>query len=352
MSKKNIAEVCVSADTSVKDALAAMSKFSRQIVLVTDDAGALIGAVTDGDVRRALLKGVKMEAPVREVMNARPHWLSIDAGEAEARALMAREHIHQVPLLDENRRPAGLVTIDDLEGMGLEPWDGWAVIMAGGEGRRLRPLTDDTPKPLLPVGGASLIETMLGALERQGFRRVYIAVNYLGEKIKDALGDGGAFGLDVRYLEEDRPLGTAGALSLLPETPEHPVLVMNGDILTRADLRAMVRAHRQSAAAATMGVREHETQTPYGVITFDGDAIRTIEEKPIQTHWVNAGIYVLAPEALNVLRPGEPADMTDLFARLIESGRLAGGYPIRDYWLDVGRMSDLERARGDVDGLF
>jgi NDP-sugar pyrophosphorylase family protein len=222
-----------------------------------------------------------------------------------------------------------------------------ALIMAGGLGMRLRPLTDDTPKPMLPVGGRPLMERTVERLRRAGIRSVHVATHYKGEKIVDHFGDGNGFGVDLKYLTEDRAMGTAGALSMMPESTD-TVLVINGDILTDVDFNAMRGFHRQYGAALTVGVRKYGVSVPYGVVEADGPIVRSLVEKPVVNFFVNAGIYLLEPAAVAYART-TPMDMTELINRLIEAGRTVVSFPVLEYWMDIGQHHDYIQAQDDME---
>jgi len=226
------------------------------------------------------------------------------------------------------------------------------VLMAGGLGTRLRPLTEEVPKPMLPVGDKPLLELIIQNFVNQGFRKFDISVNYRREVIQNYFGDGQRFNCEIGYVVEEKRMGTAGALSLLPERPSEPFLVMNADLLTSASFTTMVEHHKAHRALATVGAREYSIEVPFGVISCDGEELLQIVEKPVHRHLVNAGIYVLSPEALDYLDPSVPTDMPDLFKRLMSDGQRASVFPLREYWLDIGAFSDLERAREEISEIF
>ena len=338
----NWADVVVQAETSLRAAIATVDKSGHQVALVVAADGSLLGILTDGDIRRAVLAGTSLEKPVSEVMGAHPVTAAASTPREEVLALMRRKNIHHLPLVDGSGHVAGLVTLGDFMGVTERP--NWVVLMVGGLGTRLHPLTEDVPKPLLPVGGKPILETILESFAEQGFRRIFLAVNYKAAMIREYFGSGERWGLQVEYLHERSRLGTAGALSLLPGTPSAPVIVMNGDLVTRTDFDSLLRYHHAHGAAATMAVREYDIQVPYGVVRLDGAWIRTIDEKPVERCFVNAGIYALSPHAMGHLPPETFFDMPTLFEHLIAAGETTAAYPLREYWLDVGRVEALERA--------
>jgi len=357
----------VSASTSIRDAIGIIDREAVQIALVVDDDGQLEGTVTDGDIRRAMLAGTSLDADVRTVMHSSPSTVRPDAAPGEVLTLMRRRRIHQVPVVSDEGLVVGIQILDDLlssttlDAKGrakavelssdILPAPGsehWVVLLAGGRGRRLAPITKDLPKPMIPVGQKPILESIISGLAEAGFQRFFLAVNYMAEVIEDHFGDGSDFGVTIDYLREDAPLGTAGALSLLPERPTAPLLVMNGDLLTKMDPRQLLRFHLKEGAAGTMCVREYDIQVPFGVVTLEGQRMRSLDEKPVHRFFVNAGIYLLEPEVLDLLPQGQAKNMTTVFEELVATGKDAAVFPVREYWLDIGRMTDLERARGDV----
>jgi dTDP-glucose pyrophosphorylase len=325
---------------------------SAKIVLVTDESGKLVGTVTDGDIRRGLLQGAELSTDVNAVMNPDPLSVSEKETEAAASLLMSQNSIHHIPVLDDAGRVVRLITDSKLWPSAQE--DAWIVIMAGGLGSRLKPLTDTTPKPLLPIGGKPLLEIIINNFVRQGFRRFFLSVNYKSEMIEEHFGNGGHLGVSIEYLSETEPLGTAGALRLLPAADGNsPVIVINGDILTNLDARFLLMFHREERAPATMCVREHSWRVPYGVVKVEPDGTyKMIEEKPMRRELISAGINVLSPEALALVPESGAIDMPALIEKIAAQLGPPAVYPVREYWLDIGRLDDLRRAQDDVSSLF
>lgn len=337
----------VSPEAPVKDAILAIQNSGYQIALVADADERLLGTVTDGDVRRALLKGVNMEHPVAGIANRDPHTAAPDTPEQELLAILNRYVVRQLPLVSADGKLRGVAHIDLLKERAARPGNP-VVLMAGGLGRRLRPLTANTPKPLLSVGGKPLLEGILEGFIQHGFQSYYISVNYLAESIIDHFGKGDRWDIDITYLRENEPLGTAGALRLLPERPHMPIIVMNGDLITRVNFHELLRYHEETGALGTMCVREYDMEVPFGVVDIRDNRIHAIDEKPVHRFFVNAGIYVISPDALDLI-PGDGAfDMTSLFDAITESGSHAAAFPIHEYWLDIGRSDDFERANIDA----
>ncbi|CAA7613612.1 Nucleoside-diphosphate-sugar pyrophosphorylase [Candidatus Terasakiella magnetica] len=334
----------------ILQAIEALDKGALRIVLVVDGDGRLLGTVTDGDIRRGILRGLSLDLGVTEVMNRRFHSGLAGTDRHVLLAGMRRDNLQQLPLLDGEGRVVGLETIEDI--LHLQERDNWVVLMAGGEGRRLYPLTESTPKPLLAVGSKPILETILDRFIEAGFRRFFISVNYLAHRVEAHFGDGSSRGVEIAYLREDSKLGTAGALRLLPSRPDKPVFVMNGDILTNVDFGRLLAFHAEQAARATMCVREHALTIPYGVVELNGSRVASIAEKPEIRNFVNAGIYVLDPAALDFIPPEGSYNMTQLFDSLLAQQQACAAFPIREYWLDIGRHDDFERANVDFDEFF
>lgn len=336
---------------TVKDALKAIESSGLQIALVVDEDERLLGTVTDGDVRRGILNGVNFDSGVRDIMNRTPKIAQLGSPDSAIRAIMTSHRIHQIPLIGPDGRLAGVRLIDDLMEVPAQI-DTPVILMAGGLGTRLRPLTETLPKPMIPVGGRPILENIISNFAAQGFHRFHISVNYLADLVRDHFGDGSAFGVNIQYLMEQERKGTAGALSLIDERPDQPVIVMNGDLLTTVNFRRMLDFHNENALVATMGVREYKIHVPYGVVDTDGHRITGLREKPIHTSLVNAGIYVLSPEAMAAIPSDRQYDMPDLFVDLQGAGHEIGAFPLHEYWMDIGRLEDLERARIEFPEAF
>jgi len=344
-------QLLVSPDSSVREVMACIDRNAKGIALVVDEERYLIGTVTDGDIRGAILARINLDAPVSELLASKvnssyPQPITAPLGTERSVLLqLMQEHvIRQVPLLYDNGHVVDLVTLDELLPDQVLPLQ--AVIMAGGLGIRLRPQTEELPKPMLPVGDRPLMELIVEQLRQAGIRRVNIATHYMSKKIVEHFGDGHNFGVELNYVTEERPLGTVGALGLM-EVPNEPLLVINGDILTQVDFRAMLDYHREHGADLTVGVRKYDLQMPYGVIECEGPRVQQVREKPLLRFFVNAGIYLLEPSAHRYIPHGQRFDMTDLIQRLIEEGRSVVSFPIVEYWLDIGQPVDYEKAQED-----
>jgi dTDP-glucose pyrophosphorylase len=346
MPSENWKSVLVGPETPALDVVRLIDTTRMQIALVVDGEGRLLGTLTDGDVRRALIAGKPLAGPVSELMFRSPTTAPPDADREALLALMQAKVLRQIPIVDAAGRVVGLESMMDL--LARRELPNAVVLMAGGRGQRLKPLTDLCPKPLLRIGDKPILEIILENFVSQGFRRFFISVNYMAEKVEAHFGDGGRFGASIEYLREDEPLGTAGALTFLPDLGQTPFVVMNGDLLTKVNFAHLLDFHASNGGSATMCVRPYTAQIPYGVVHMDDrNRLTRIEEKPSQTVFVNAGIYVLSPEALARIPRGEPYDMPALFDALMAEGRTTLAFPVREYWIDIGRVADYEQAQTD-----
>ncbi|MBC7905481.1 MAG: nucleotidyltransferase family protein [Rhodospirillaceae bacterium] len=346
----NWRSILVPPTVTIRHAAEIIDQGGAQITIVVDEDQRLLGVVTDGDLRRAILHSLSLDLPVTEIMNRDPKVVDCGADRETVLALMQKYVLRHVPSVDHERRVVGLETLNDL--LVRETHDNWIVLMAGGLGSRLRPLTHEKPKPLLDVGGQPILETIIQHFVAQGFSRFFISVNYMADKIINHFGDGRRFGAEIQYLREQDQLGTAGALSLLPARPEKPFLVMNGDILTNVKFTELLRFHKEQESMATMCVREHDFQVPYGVVKCEGNKFFAVAEKPVHRFFINAGIYALSPEILDHLRPSETLNMTDLFDSMTRENGKVHVYPIREYWLDIGKAEDFARANEEFSTVF
>jgi dTDP-glucose pyrophosphorylase len=352
MSEADLRGLCISPSDTIKQSVVCIDRGGCGIALVVDDERRLIGTITDGDVRRAMLTAIDLDSPVsvlleRKATSPYPRPLTSPIGTDHAVLLqMMKEHvIYQIPLLDGAGRVAGLSTWENLVGTQDLPLQ--AVIMAGGLGLRMRPLTEDLPKPMLPVGGRPLMEHIVEQLQQVGIRHVSVTTHHMAEKIVEHFGDGLAFGVELNYVNEDHPLGTGGALGLLP-TPNQPLLVINGDILTQLDFRAMLTFHQEHHAEMTVTVRRYDVQVPFGVVECDGSFVVAFREKPEMKVLVNAGIYLIEPSVFDLIPSGKHFNITDLIQWLLDANRKVVSFPIREYWLDIGQHVDYAQAQEDV----
>ena len=329
------------------DAIRNLDQSALQIALVISADGRLLGTLTDGDIRRGLLRGLNLESPIESVVNYHPFVVPPTLGRDMVLELMQVNHLRQLPVVDADHRVVGLHLWDEIAAPSLP---NSIVIMAGGLGTRLRPHTENCPKPMLQVAGKPMLEYIIERAKADGFEHVIIAVQYLGHMIEDHFGDGERFGVRIEYLREPTPLGTAGALSLLAPRPTLPFIVTNGDVLSDIRYGELLDFHVRHAAVATMAVRLHEWQHPFGVVQTQGVDIVGFEEKPVARTHINAGIYALSPEALDGMAANFHCDMPTLFEQLQAEGKRTVAYPMHEPWLDVGRPDDLNRANAENGG--
>jgi dTDP-glucose pyrophosphorylase len=329
---------------TIQAAIHNLDQVAIKIVLVIDEDGKLEGTISDGDIRRGLLRGLTMDSPLTTVVHRNPFVVPPQMPRGSIEQLMVANKIQQIPVVDEHRKVVGLHVWDQIASPQALP--NAMIIMAGGKGTRLRPHTEACPKPLLPVNGKPMLEHIIDRAKSEGFSYFVISLNYLGHMIEEYFGDGSRLGVRIDYLREESPLGTAGALSLLSPRPSEPIVVTNGDVLTDIRYDEVLDFHLRQKAVATMAVRVHEWQHPFGVVQTEGIDIVGFEEKPVARSHINAGVYALDPSSLDELDKNSPCDMPTLFRRLQTKELRTVAYPMHEPWLDVGRPSDYKAAQG------
>jgi dTDP-glucose pyrophosphorylase len=351
----DVSELFVSRASSIRDAIACIDRTANGIALVVDGNRRLIGTVTDGDVRRAILYGVALDATVGELLGKKseftpktPTTAPVGTPTLELLEIMKRHALEHIPLIDEQGCVADIALLKDLALDRRLPLR--ALVMAGGFGTRLKPLTDDRPKSMLPVGDRPLLEVIVEQLEQAGIRQINLATHYRADMIESHFGDGRQFNVDIQYVNEGQPLGTAGALGLLNGSDgDEPILVINGDIVTHVNFRSMLDFHRANAADMTVAVRPFEIKVPYGVMSVSGVMVTGVSEKPVIRTFVNAGIYLVNSDVRRVIANGERCDMTDIIGRLLAANRRVVSFPLREYWIDIGQADDYARAVADAE---
>ena len=334
------------ASNSVLDVINNIEDSEYQICFIVDDSDSLIGSITDGDIRRGLIEGHSIDSNASQIMNSNPISILSTQSEREAQTIMTANQIKQLPVINKENQLIGLYLMDQI--LNLAPKDNQILIMAGGFGKRMMPLTENLPKPMLEVAGKPILEHIILNAKSQGFRKFVIAIHHLGNVITDHFGDGSNFDISIQYIHEKEPLGTAGALSLIDPQPQLPFIVTNGDIMTDVNYSNLLHFHESNQSEATMTIKKYELQNPYGVVNTKGLEIISFEEKPIQISYVNAGIYAINPASLKYLKLNEPCDMPDFFERLKLNKHLITAYPIHETWADVGRPIDLSNANKEV----
>ncbi|BBP45524.1 mannose-1-phosphate guanylyltransferase [Thiosulfatimonas sediminis] len=341
-------KIAVTSHVSIREAMKVLDVTAMQIVVISAENDTLVGTLTDGDIRRALLAGCTLESAVEEAMNVQPAYGLNTESEIRWRTKMQSKGLRHLPIVDVNKK---LVSLFYLKRDVIQGHKNPVVMMLGGLGMRMRPLTETVPKPMLKVGNKPILEIILEHIVEQGFVEFYFCINYLGEQIRTHFGDGERWGIKIHYVEEQNRLGTAGALALLPEF-EHDFIVMNGDLLTKVDLVALLNFHREHANSITACVREYSQQVPYGVVEFSDTKVTQIVEKPVYRHFVSAGIYALSPSALGQVSFSGYYDMPSMMTDLLNQNYPVGGFPLTEYWMDIGQMPDFEQAQIDYSHHF
>ncbi len=347
---KHWRSILVNENTTLVETMKIIDDSSLQFAVVVDAINNLLGTVTDGDIRRGILRGEGLDVPINQVMNSSPITASIENTYSDCLRLLKKHKLKQLPIVDMDNQIIDIIFAD--EDPITKENKNTVILMAGGLGTRLRPLTENIPKPMLNVGNKPILETIIEGFKRYGFINFILSVNYKKEIIQDYFQDGSAFGVSISYIEEDKRMGTAGALSLMKEKPTSPIFVMNGDLLTQVNFEQLLHFHEDTNALATMCVREYEYQIPYGVIETDGQQLVSIKEKPMQRSFVNAGIYVLSPEVFDYIPQDKFYDMPDLFKQLMDEQKNVSAFPVREYWLDIGRVDDFEKANHDYEEQY
>ncbi|MCW7497017.1 nucleotidyltransferase family protein [Leptospira levettii] len=334
---------------TIKSAIQNLNETGLQVSLVEDDNKAFLGTITDGDIRRGLLKGIDLSQSIQSIINRNSLVVPPLMSREMVLQLMKVNRIHQIPIVNESGNLVGLHLMDEI----LQPskLDNLFVIMAGGKGVRLLPYTENCPKPMLPVAGKPMLEHIIDKAIGEGFQNFLISIYYLGHMIENYFKNGSEKGIKISYLREETPLGTAGALSLIKKFPLKPFVVTNGDVMTDIRYNELLEFHVLHKATATMAVRVHEWQNPFGVVKTKGVEILGFEEKPVYRNHVNAGIYAIQPDSLHYLNPGEICDMPKLFEKIAENRKRIIAYPMHEPWMDIGREEDLIKIRGIQDTL-
>ena len=330
-------------EAKVDQVIRSLEEIGIRIVLIVNEHDELLGTISDGDIRRGLLKGLTLESPIADVLHRNPLVAPPEIDRELVMQLMVANKVQQIPVVDDQRRVVGLHLWDELNTSPSRPNS--MVIMAGGMGTRLRPHTETCPKPMLLVAGKPMLEHIIERARLDGFEHFILAIHYLGHMVEEYFGDGSRWNVKIDYLREQSPMGTAGAIGLLRPRPEVPFVVTNGDVLTDIRYSELLDFHVRHDAMATMAVRVHEWQHPFGVVQTRGVDIVGFEEKPIARTHINAGVYVLSPDTIDMLSSGEHCDMPTLFERVQARDQRTVAYPMHEPWLDVGKPEDLQRAR-------
>jgi len=344
---KDWQKVLLGPNEPLSKAIEVLDKEAYRIVLVVDESNRLLGTVTDGDVRRALIRHCDMESKINEFMFKKPRTANINENRKTILQNLKENNLLQMPLVNDEGVVVGLETYRNLTVK--SSYDNPVFLMAGGFGKRLHPLTLETPKPLLKVGSKPILQIILESFIDAGFHRFYISTHYKSEKVRDYFKNGESWDVSIDYIHEEEPLGTAGALGLLPnDIPDIPIIIMNGDLLTKVNFELLLEYHNEVGGLATMCVREYDFQVPYGVVSANQNRIEKIVEKPVHKFFVNAGIYVINPILCHSIHRNSYLDMPDFLQHKIQHGGQVNMFPIHEYWLDIGRMEDFVIAQNDI----
>lgn len=347
---KNYQKILLTPTSTIKNALEVINEGAMQIALVVDDKQKLLGTLTDGDIRRGLLKNLSLEDSIETIIFKKPTICKQEDSEEQIVKIAIAKKINHIPVVNNHGQLVDLKEVNVL----LRPKNktNMVFLIAGGLGTRLYPLTHNTPKPLLKVGNKPILETIIKNFAKYGFVNITICINYKSELIREYFGDGTSFGVSIEYIQEPMRLGTAGALSLIKNKPQESFLVMNADLLTNVNFDHLLEFHETEKSFATMCVREYDYQVPYGVVDTKGSTILSIKEKPLYKFFVNAGIYVLSPQALNFIPKNQFYDMPTLYEEVLQKKLKSVSFPIYEYWLDIGQISDFKKAQSEYHEIF
>jgi len=347
---KNYKDILLSPESTIREALQIIDSGAIKIGVVVDENEKLLGTVTDGDIRRGILNNLSLDDVIDSVIFKTPTVCKIEDLKEKILEIAVDKKLYQIPIIDSKGKLLGIEEVGEL----LEPKykRSKVVIMTGGIGKRLGPLTKETPKPMLKVGDKPILESIIFSFKKYGFIDIVLSVNYKSEIIENYFGDGSNFGVNITYIHENKRMGTAGALNYMRELLSEPFFVMNGDLLTNINFEHMMDYHLENRSIATMGVREYDFQVPYGVLNLEGINIKSISEKPIHSFYVNCGVYVLDTQVLDFVPENEFFDMPTLFEKVIDKNLKCISFPIREYWLDIGRIEEFEKANTEYHKVF
>jgi len=347
---KNYKDILLSPRSTIREALEVIDSGAIKIGVVVDENEKLLGTVTDGDIRRGILNSLSLDDAIDSVICKTPVVCKIDDSKEKILEIAVDKKLYQIPIIDSTGKLIGIEEVDEL----LKPKykRSKVVLMTGGLGTRLRPLTNETPKPMLKVGDKPLLESIILGFKKYGFTEIILSVSYKSEIIENYFGDGSNFGVNIKYIHENKRMGTAGALNFMRELLSEPFFVMNGDLLTNINFEHMMDYHVENSSVATMGVREYDFQVPYGVVKSKGVHIKSIVEKPVHNFYVSGGVYILDAKVLDFVPENEFFDMPTLFEKVIDKNLKCISFPIREYWLDIGRMEEFEKANNEYSKVF
>ncbi|MGF7056648.1 nucleotidyltransferase family protein [Brassicibacter mesophilus] len=337
-------------NTKIQETMKIIDLYSLQIAIVVDNDNKLLGTVTDGDIRRGLLNGISLDDPVTQIMSKTPITITGTKDKKSILNILKKNKLRHLLVVDDSGCVIGIERLDDL--LHSSRCENWIVLMLGGLGSRLKPLTDNCPKPMLPIGEKPLLEIILNNFIELGFYKFCFSINYKGEQIESYFGDGSKWGVEIHYIHEKIRMGTAGSLSLFSIKVNNPIIVMNGDVLTRVNFEQLINFHLEHQAEATIAVRSYDFQIPYGVVKINKDRLIGFEEKPVYTNFINAGIYVFNPDIINRIPKNSYYDMNQLLETMLVNGEKISIFPIREYWMDIGEIKDFNQAKLDFYKVF
>lgn len=346
---RDISKIKISQDSTIKQALKIISNGAIHIAIVVDSKDKFMGTLSDGDIRRGFLRGLNIDSSIKPLISKNPICVKKNQTKDELIKLALKNKIYQIPVINDNGKIIGIHVLDEL--IKLKSNSNKVVIMAGGKGTRLRPLTKYVPKPMLKVGGRPILETLIIKIKESGFKNFILCVNYKSKIIEEYFGNGKKFGVKIEYIHEKNRMGTVGALSLFKDKPIEPFFVINGDVLTNLDFKKMLDFHYEHNSKATMCIREYNFESPYGEVKLENENIISIQEKPKHKYFVNAGVYILDPSCVDLI-PNKFYDMPTLFKNIIENNFKTISFPLGEYWLDIGRLNDYKRANLEFDFFF
>lgn len=350
MKVKDLGKYTLRPDDSLKSALEVIEANARGIAFVTDESGMLLGTITDGDIRRAILKNYSLDIAVKLIMNEHFIFVTKNYTRTLIETIYDQKQINQLPVLDDKMRLIEIVFYSDLKKTPVK--ENWVILMAGGYGTRLAPLTNDVPKPMLKVGARPILETIVEQLKSYGFKNLIFSLNYKSSIIENYFQDGSNFGVRIEYVKEKKRLGTAGAIRLAKRFLDKPFMVVNADILTKLNFENFMRYHLKHGNDITIGTRKYELQIPYGVVDITDETVSSLVEKPRINYFVNGGVYCLQPEAADMIPENEYYDITQLISSMTGTSKKVGSFPITEYWMDIGHMEDYNQANIDYERLF
>ncbi len=348
--REGVKTIQVLPDTTIREAMKLMDSSSLETILVIDEGKKLLGLVTDGDIRRSILNSMESSDKIGKIMNRNFTALHYSKPFEDIVNTMKKYCFKQIPLVDDNKRVIDIVLLRDI--ITDDYRDNYVVLMAGGTGSRLKPLTNAMPKPMLKVGDKPILEIIINQFKSQGFKNFIISISYLADIVEGYFGDGSNYGVNIKYIRETKRLGTAGCIRHAEPYLDKPFYVMNGDLLTRINFEDMLNYHAENEFDITMGLRKYEYQIPYGVMETQGDCITGLVEKPVVSCTINAGVYCLDPKIIGLIPEDEHFDITTLVEKCIQKGAMVGGYDINDYWIDIGQIEEYNKANMDYGFVF